>query len=100
MPEGWKVEEGALVCRKGGDIITKEKFENFEMSIEWKISEGGNSGIMFRVQETDGRMGLTGMRERLLAVGGDVAVGNHPDHGAEVRISVPLAASALSQVTA
>lgn len=53
LPEGWKVENGALVCHKGGDIVTKEKFENFELSIEWKISEGGNSGIMFRVQETD-----------------------------------------------
>ena len=60
LPEGWKVEEGALVCRKGGDIITKEKFENFELSIEWKISEGGNSGIMFRVQETDGPPYATG----------------------------------------
>ena len=60
LPEGWKVEDGALVCRKGGDIITKEKFENFELSIEWKISEGGNSGIMFRVQETDGPSYTTG----------------------------------------
>lgn len=60
LPEGWKVEDGALVCRKGGDIVTKEKFENFELSIEWKISEGGNSGIMFRVQETDGPSYTTG----------------------------------------
>ena len=53
LPEGWKAENGALVCHKGGDIVTKEQFENFELSIEWKIGEGGNSGIMFRVQETD-----------------------------------------------
>ena len=53
LPEGWKAENGALVCRKGGDIVTKEKFENFELSIEWKIGEAGNSGIMFRVVETD-----------------------------------------------
>ena len=60
MPDGWKIEEGALVCHGGGDIVTKEKFENFELSIEWKISEGGNSGIMFRVQETDGPSYTTG----------------------------------------
>ena len=60
LPDGWKVEDGALVRRGGGDIVTKEKFENFEFSIEWKISEGGNSGIMFRVQETDGPPYATG----------------------------------------
>ena len=60
MSDGWKVEDGALVCHGGGDIVTMEKFENFELSIEWKISEGGNSGIMFRVQETDGPPYATG----------------------------------------
>ena len=60
LPEGWKAENGALVRHGGGDIITKEKFENFEFSVEWKISEGGNSGIMFRVQETDGPPYVTG----------------------------------------
>lgn len=34
---------------KGGDIITEEAFENFELELEWKISEGGNSGIFFMV---------------------------------------------------
>ena len=43
-----------------------------------------------RVREADGRMGLTGMRERMLAIGGQVTVGNHA-HGAEVRITLPVA---------
>ena len=60
LPEGWKVENGALVRHGGGDIVTIEKFENFEFSVEWKISEAGNSGIMFRVQETDGPSYVTG----------------------------------------
>ena len=54
LPEGWKAENGALVRHGGGDIISRDQYENFEFSVEWKISEGGNSGIMFRVQETDG----------------------------------------------
>jgi hypothetical protein len=54
LPEGWVVENGALVRKGKGDIITKEQYESFELSIEWKISEGGNSGIMFKVLETDG----------------------------------------------
>jgi hypothetical protein len=54
LPEGWVVEEGALVRKTGGgDIITKDQYESFELSFDWKISEGGNSGIMFKVKETD-----------------------------------------------
>ncbi len=41
-----------------------------------------------RVQEPNGRMGLTGMRERMLAVGGQVTTSNH-ERGAEVRIDIP-----------
>jgi signal transduction histidine kinase len=42
------------------------------------------------VREADRRMGLTGMRERMLAVGGDVTTRNH-GQGAEVSISLPMA---------
>ena len=42
------------------------------------------------VRDADGRMGLTGMRERMLAVGGQVTVGNH-ERGAEVCITLPVA---------
>src|SRR4051812_1619895 len=40
MPEKWVVEDGTLVRKGPGNIITKEQFESFEFSIEWKISEG------------------------------------------------------------
>ncbi|MDG2450687.1 MAG: DUF1080 domain-containing protein [Saprospiraceae bacterium] len=36
-----------------GDIMTKATFENFEFHLDWKISECGNSGIMYNVQESD-----------------------------------------------
>ena len=53
LPAGWVVADGALVRKGGGgDIITKDQFESFELSIEWRISKGGNSGIMFKVLET------------------------------------------------
>jgi hypothetical protein len=51
---GWVVENGCLRHRAkagGGDIVTKEKFENFELKLEWKVAPGGNSGIMYRVSE-------------------------------------------------
>lgn len=49
----WKVEDGALVLsQKGaGDIATDKEYENFEFELEWKISEGGNSGIYYLVNE-------------------------------------------------
>jgi glucose/arabinose dehydrogenase len=49
----WKVTDGALV-RTGngaGDIITRDQFGNFELLLDFKISKGGNSGLMFKVTE-------------------------------------------------
>lgn len=54
---GWRIENG-IVERYGfwpGAIITREKYQAFELRFEWKISEGGNSGIKYR---TEGRAGL------------------------------------------
>ncbi|MFZ5830512.1 MAG: 3-keto-disaccharide hydrolase [Planctomycetota bacterium] len=53
ISSGWKVVDGALVrAEKGaGDILTKDKYGSFELLIDYKISEGGNSGIMFHVTE-------------------------------------------------
>ena len=50
---GWQVQDGALVRINdgAGDIISVEQFENFEMSLEYRIAPGGNSGIMFHVTE-------------------------------------------------
>jgi len=53
LPDEWVAEEGALVRKGGGDIITKKQYESFELSLDWKISEGGNSGVMFKVLETE-----------------------------------------------
>ncbi len=61
LPDGWVAKDGAIVREKGGgDIITKEQYESFELSIDWKISPGGNSGIMFKVLETAGPSFQTG----------------------------------------
>jgi glucose/arabinose dehydrogenase len=56
ISNGWQVKDGALTrADKGaGDIITTEKYEEFELSLEYKISKGGNSGIMFHVIEQAG----------------------------------------------
>ena len=53
ISSGWQVVDGALVrvASGAGDIITDEQFRNFELELEWKASEGGNSGIFYRVTE-------------------------------------------------
>ena len=53
----WQVRNGAIVFDPskpesgGGDLVTNNVFENYELNLEWKISKGGNSGIIFDVQE-------------------------------------------------
>ena len=67
FPEGWKVEDGTLTVTKGGgNLITKEQFKDFEFRFEFKISENGNSGIMWRVAETDGAPYMTGPEYQIL----------------------------------
>ncbi len=57
LPDAWRIEEGALAFvpdgGERGDIITRDTFGNFELTLEWKISEGGNSGIFYNVVEAD-----------------------------------------------
>lgn len=57
LPKQWVIEEDALVLKEkgGGDIITKDQYESFEITLDWKIGEGGNSGLMLKVQEIDGK---------------------------------------------
>lgn len=50
----WQVEDGALTTPGGkGDIVSKDIYGNFELQFDWKLSEGGNSGVMYLVQEGD-----------------------------------------------
>jgi cytochrome c len=54
----WKIDDNALhfdntVTDGGGDIITNDEYENFELMLEWKIDSCGNSGIMFNVVEDE-----------------------------------------------
>ncbi len=56
LPEnsGWSVEGGELTYRPGktgGDIMTDAQLADFELSLEFKVAEGGNSGIIYRVTE-------------------------------------------------
>ena len=52
LPAGWQMVDGALTrVGAGGDIITREQYDNFELELEWKVAPGGNSGVFFHVVE-------------------------------------------------
>lgn len=70
VPAGWAIEDGCIkkvsaqgeLGQAGGDLITVDQFDNFELSIEWKLSEGANSGIKYLVSESlppTGRSGVS-----------------------------------------
>ena len=51
----WKIEDGALVTQTGVpniDLVTKDAYKNFELDLDWKVSQGGNSGIFFHMKES------------------------------------------------
>jgi hypothetical protein len=67
MPAGWQVVDGALTrVGQGGDIVTTDQFGNFELTVDWRIAEGGNSGIFYRVTEEAGAVYETGPEMQVL----------------------------------
>jgi len=61
VPKSWVIEDGTIRIKgsgtgeahteDGGDLIFAHKFKNFELSIDWKVSKGANSGIFYLAQE-------------------------------------------------
>jgi hypothetical protein len=57
--DSWSVKDGIIYCKgsssdksdRRADLITINEFENFDLSLDWKISSQGNSGIMYMVTE-------------------------------------------------
>jgi len=71
-PGAWKVVDGALQldpkAEGQGDLVTDKEYENYELSVTWKIAEGGNSGIIFGIHEDPqfGATYLTGIEMQVL----------------------------------
>ena len=49
----WVIDNGALKTVPGQslDLVTREKFKNFDLSFMWKVPSGGNSGVIYNVDE-------------------------------------------------
>lgn len=73
---GWAVEDGALVRKErgAGDIVSKDAFGEFELQLEYRISPGGNSGVMFHVTEDNPAPWMTGPEVQI----NDNAAGHDP----------------------
>jgi len=52
VPPGWQAVDGELRrVAPAGDLITTDRFASFDLQYDWKISPGGNSGVMYHVTE-------------------------------------------------
>ena len=49
----WQIDEAGNLVAGSTDIISKRKFENFEMKLDYQLIEGSNSGIYYRVIEAE-----------------------------------------------
>ena len=87
--QGWQIEEGMLTVMEsgggeseaGGDIVTTQKYKDFELKVDFKITEGANSGIKYYV-DTDlnkGEGSSIGLEYQILddARHPDAKLGNH-----------------------
>jgi len=83
VPAGWAIEDGCIkklpaqgeLGQAGGDLITVDQFDNFEFSVEWKLSKGANSGIKYLISENLPPTGKSGVSFEYQVLDDD----NHPD---------------------
>lgn len=69
--DSWEVSNGELSCKekvtKGrSDLITNERYDNFELAIDWKIAPRHNSGIIYRCTEDHGASFESGPEYQLI----------------------------------
>lgn len=66
---GWRVEKGELIHDAGGgggDLVSRDEYGDFDFECEWKVAEGANSGIMYRVSEDADYPWQTGAEMQIL----------------------------------
>ncbi len=68
---GWRVNNGILTrtadtAVSAGDILTNDRYRNFDLALDWRISEGGNSGIIYRATEDNDYVWQSGAEMQIL----------------------------------
>ena len=82
----WVVEDGAirLAAGGGGDLLTKARYQDFDLRLDWKIAEGGNSGILILADETGEH--IYSHAPEILILDNE----RHPDNRLDTRLSGSL----------
>ena len=68
----WGVKDGEIYCKenqpggKRADLVTNEQYENYELSFDWRIARGGNSGLIYHVTENASASYLSGPEYQLI----------------------------------
>ena len=66
-PGGWRVADGMIErVGGGGDLVTDGTFANFELALDWKVAPGGNSGIIYRIDDSGEQTYMTGPEMQVL----------------------------------
>ena len=71
VPGSWQVENGSLLSRRkagvsSGDIISSDQFDDFELLVDWKMTKGNNSGIIYRATEEHDQVWQSGPEYQVL----------------------------------
>lgn len=79
LPGGWEVVDGTLSrTGPGGDIMTDQVFRDFELTLEWRLEEGGNSGVFYLAAQGEENIYHSAPEMQVLDDGG------HPDGQSEL----------------
>ena len=86
LSDKWVVEDGAIKLSGagGGDILTRSRYQDFDLRLDWKIAESGNSGIMVLADETG---------EHIYSHAPEIQIldnERHPDNKLDTRLSGSL----------
>lgn len=64
---GWGIQDGCLAWQSwDADLITRDTFADFELKLDWRIGDSGNSGIFIRGDEGDDAIYYTAMEMQVL----------------------------------
>ncbi len=100
IPGKWMIDDNAIhydpdVEGSGGDIVTRDKYGSFELAFDWKVSECGNSGVIYLASEDEGYEELwnTGPEYQILdnSCHPDAEVGAHRQAAANYDVHAPSA---------
>ncbi len=92
LPAGWQAIDGELTrVGEAGDIVTVDEFDDFELTLEWKLSPNGNSGLFYRVTEDDDVMWHTAPEYQIIDNAVQGAAEGGAVHRRELRSASPVA---------